>query len=416
MPRGAGILKGREGARGEQMRVLIAHNRYQQSGGEDIVVAAESDMLSAHGHTVDRLEVDNDHIQGTLSRITASVESIYSPESRQLMKRAIENARPDVVHIHNFFPAFSPSVFYACADANVPVVHTLHNYRILCASATLFRDGHLCEECVSTRSFLPGIRHACYRSSRIGSAVAGFGMALHSQIGTWANKVSAFIALSPFAAGKLGSFRIPREKIVVKPNSAVDRGVGSGDGSYAVFAGRLSAEKGVQTLIDADAAGALCMDVVILGDGSMRSEVQRVAERPGSRLICKGFVSHDQILDYMRSARVLIMPSLCYEGGLPLAIIEAFSFGLPVIGADLGNTGALVQPGETGLLYRAGDHHALSSMLAWYADNPAAAQHMRKGARAYYLAEHTPEKNYQRLIEIYQSAINCAVRPELQPV
>jgi glycosyltransferase involved in cell wall biosynthesis len=402
-------------ARGEKMRVLIAHNRYQQSGGEDIVVAAESDMLRAHGHTVDRLNVDNDHIEGALSRITASFGSIYSPQSKRLMKGAIEDARPDAVHIHNFFPTLSPSVFYACAEAGVPVIHTLHNYRILCASATLFRDGHVCEECVSRRSIVPGIRHACYRSSRMGSAVAGLGMAFHDQIGTWASKVSAFIALNTFAADKLGSFRIPRDKIFVKPNFAADRGLGSGDGSYALFAGRLSAEKGVQTLIDADAAGELCMDVVLLGDGPLMDDVQRAATRPGSRLISKGFVKHDRILDYMRSARVLIMPSLWYEG-LPLVIIEAFSLGLPVIGADVANTGALVQHGETGLLYPAGDHHALSSTLAWYAQNPAAAQYMRQSARAYYLAAHTPEKNYQRLIEIYEGSITSSVGRESLPV
>jgi glycosyltransferase involved in cell wall biosynthesis len=387
------------------MRILIAHNRYQQSGGEDIVVTAESEMLRAHGHTVDRLDVNNDHIQGTLSRITASFGSIYSLQSNRLVKRAIENSKPDIVHIHNFFPTLSPSVFYACAETGVPVIHTLHNYRILCASATLFRDGHICEECVSSRSILPGIQHACYRSSRMGSAITGLGMAIHDQVGTWADKVSAFIALSTFAADKLGSFRIPREKISVKPNSAVDRGLGSGDGNYALFVGRLSAEKGVQTLIDADAEGALCMDVVILGDGPMKDQVRRAAARTGSRLIAKGFVPHEQTLDYMRSARVLIMPSLCYEGGLSLAIIEAFSLGLPVIGADLGNTGALVQPGETGLLYKVGDPQSLSSTLSRYANNSSEAEHMRKGARAYYLASHTPDKNYRRLVEIYQNAI-----------
>ena len=389
------------------MRVLIAHNRYQQSGGEDVVVAAESDMLRAHGHVVDRLDVDNDRIQGALSRVTASFGSIYSPQSKQLVKRAIEHARPDVVHIHNFFPTLSPSAFYACAEAGVPVIQTLHNYRILCASATLFRDGRICEDCLSKQSIIPGIQHACYRSSRFGSAVVGLGMALHHQIGTWATKVSAFIALSTFAADKLGSFRIPHDKIFVKPNSAVDRGLGSGDGSYALFAGRLTAEKGVQTLIDADAAGILCMDVVLLGDGPMMEDVQRAAKRPGSHLIPKGLVNHAQIVDYMRSARVLIMPSLWYEGGLPLVVIEAFSLGLPVIGADVGNTGALVQPGDTGLLYPAGDYRALSSTLAWYANNPAAVQRMRKGARECYLAEYTPDKNYQRLFEIYQDAIKA---------
>jgi glycosyltransferase involved in cell wall biosynthesis len=151
------------------------------------------------------------------------------------------------------------------------------------------------------------------------------------------------------------------------------------------------------------------MDIVILGDGPMRDDVQRAAERPGSRLIYKGFMPHDQILDFMRSARVLIMPSIWYEGGLPLVVIEAFSLGLPVIGADLGNVAAIIKPGETGLLYPPADHHALAAALVWFTDNPAAVLQMRKNARAHYLATHTPEKNYQRLVEIYQMTVDGAV-------
>lgn len=397
------------------MRILIAHNRYKQPGGEDGVVATESGLLTSHGHTVARLDVDNDHIQGTLSRITASFGSIYSAHSKQLMRDAIERAKPDVVHVHNFFPTLSPSVFLACAEAGVPVVHTLHNFRILCAGGTLFRDGVVCEECISRRSFFPGVHHACYRSSHLGSAVAGFGMAVHDRIGTWSDKIAAFISLTTFAADKLGSFRIPREKIFVKPNSAEDRGMGSGDGDYALFAGRLAPEKGIQTLIDADAAGSLCMDIVILGDGPMRDQLQRAAERPGSRLIYKGFMAHDQILGFMRRARVLIMPSIGHEGGLPLVVIEGFSLGLPVIGANLGSVAETVRPGETGLLYPPGDHHTLASALAWFNQNPAAVRQMREGARAYYLATHTPERNYRRLIEIYEGVIEGSIKSNLSP-
>ena len=225
------------------MRILIAHNRYQQSGGEDNVAAAEANLLEKHGHSVEHLDVDNDHIQGAWSRLAAAAGSIYSLQGRSLLQAAIRRCRPDVVHVHNFFPTLSPSVFDACTAANVPVVHTLHNYRLICAGATLFRDGAVCEECPRTRGFLPGIRHACYRGSRAGSAVSGFGMALHGRIGTWDRKISAYIALTDFSAEKLSEFRLPRGKIHVKPNFTADRGVGSGDGGYALFAGRLSPEK-----------------------------------------------------------------------------------------------------------------------------------------------------------------------------
>jgi glycosyltransferase involved in cell wall biosynthesis len=387
------------------VRILVAHNRYQQTGGEDVVAEAEAELLASHGHVVERLAVANDHIRGTVSQIGASISSIYSFDSNRLIKQKIDRFRPDVVHIHNFFPTLSPSVFYACSEAGVPVVHTLHNYRIICASATLFRDGGICEECLQSRSILPGIRHACYRSSRIGSAVSGFGMALHDHMHTWSEKVSAYIALTSFAADKLGSYRIPRSKIYVKPNSAIDRGLGTGEGGYAVYVGRLTREKGIQTIIDADASGLLDIDVLILGNGALSDDVRRAAERPGSRLVFKGFIDHDQTIECMRSARVLIMPSIWYEGGLPLVVIEAFSLGLPVIGANVGNVAGLLRSGETGLLYEAGDPLALCAALRSYASDPEAATEMRKHAREYYLANHTPERNYTRLIEIYQDAI-----------
>lgn len=387
------------------MRILITHNRYQQAGGEDVVAASEAELLASHGHTVERITVANDHIQGMFSQIGASLGSIYSFESEHLVKKTIELFRPDLVHIHNFFPTLSPSAFYASSRARVPVIHTLHNFRIICAAATLFRDGKVCEECLQMRSFLPGIRHACYRSSRLGSAVSGLGMALHDQLHTWTERVSAYIALTDFAADKLGSYRIPRNRIFVKPNSTVDRGLGTGNGTYALYVGRLTREKGIHTLLDADARGSLCMDVLILGDGPMSGDVRQAAERPGSRLQYKGFVGHDQIIDYMRSARALIMPSIWYEAGLPLVVIEAFSLGLPVIGAEVGNVGYLLRSGETGLLFTPGDPAALSDALRCFASNPSAAGEMRTRARNYYLATHTPDKNYAHLIEIYRAVI-----------
>ena len=139
------------------MRILLAHNRYQQRGGEDTVAAAEAELLASHSHTVERLEVDNDHIQGAFAQIGAAAHSVYSLPGKARVKAAIARSRPDVVHVHNFFPTLSPSVFYACAEAGVPVVHTLHNFRIQCSGATLFRDGAVCEECVEKPAARPGL-------------------------------------------------------------------------------------------------------------------------------------------------------------------------------------------------------------------------------------------------------------------
>jgi glycosyltransferase involved in cell wall biosynthesis len=228
-------------------------------------------------------------------------------------------------------------------------------------------------------------------------------MAFHEQIGTWSSQISAYIALTKFAAEKLGRFRIPPEKIFVKPNFTIDRGAGAGDGDYALFVGRLTPEKGLQTLIDADAADALCMDVVVLGEGPMRSVLEQAASRTGSRLKMKGFVGHDEIVAWMKSAKALLMTSLWYEGD-PMVVIEAFSTGLPVIAGNIGNTAATIIKEQAGLIYTPGDHRELSAALRKFADNPEAARQMRRNARNYYLATHTPEKNYDLLMEIYAQA------------
>jgi len=392
------------------MRILIAHNRYQQHGGEDNVVVAECKLLLAHGHEVTRFDVDNDHIQGRVSQIATAAGSVYSLSAKRRVREAIDAAKPDIVHVHNFFPTLSPSIFYACADAGVPVVHTLHNYRIVCCAPYLFREGHLCEECIEERSPLPGILHGCYRSSHIGSAVAGLGMAFHHEIGTWSTKVAAFIALNEFAASKIGDYRVPREKIIVKPNFSVDLGLGKGDGGYALFVGRLSPEKGIQTILDADAAGSLTMDVVLLGDGPMREQVAQAQARPGSRLISKGFIQHDQIIEYMRRASVLIMPSIWYESG-PLVVIEALSLGLPVIAAALGNVAQVISTTTAGLLYEPGNSAGLAAALAQFASNPEEIIEMRRRARLAYESTHTPQKNYERLIEIYEGVLRGDLFP-----
>src|ERR1700751_4299418 len=194
---------------GTAVKILIVHNSYQQKGGEDTVVAAEEWLLRSHGHHVEMLQADNDHIRSGISAGLAAVQSIYSFNGKRRMQEALRKHQPDLVHVHNFFPTLSPSIFVACSQAEIPVVHTLHNYRIQCAANSLYRAGQVCEECVTARSFLPGIRHACYRSSRTGSAVVGFTMAFHAQIGTWSSRISAYVALTKFSAEKLGHFRIP---------------------------------------------------------------------------------------------------------------------------------------------------------------------------------------------------------------
>jgi glycosyltransferase involved in cell wall biosynthesis len=384
----------------ELMRVLVVHNRYQQSGGEDNVVSTETELLKANGHDVKLLQVDNDHIQGPWSKISASLGSLYSIQSSRLLEKDLGGFRPDIVHVHNFFPTISPSVFRACSHRRVPVVHTLHNFRIICAAATLFRDGHVCEECIERRSFFPAVQHACYRGSRTGSAISGLTMTFHDYLNTWRDCIDAYIVLTEFTGDKLGTYRIPRSKIHVKANSCPDFGVGDGRGDFALFVGRLTEEKGIRTLIEADLKGSLCMDIVVLGDGPLRAELETAACKPSSRLKLKGFLKREMIYQHMRDARVLIMPSLWYEAGIPLVVMEAFSMGLPVIAADTPNTRSVIHSG-LGILFAAGNAEGLARALKDFRERSSVAK-MRNAARREYLNRYTPERNYQSLLEIYE--------------
>ena len=171
---------------GENMKVLLVHNRYQQRGGEDAVVDAEACLLADRGVQVQRLDADNDAIQGALAKIRVSANQFSgSPDMRQRIGNALQTFRPDVVHVHNWFPTISASIFRQCKTAGIPVVHTIHNYRLLCVGATLFRDGHVCEDCIGATFRTPGIRHKCYRGSGVGSAAATMGMLTHWAAGTW---------------------------------------------------------------------------------------------------------------------------------------------------------------------------------------------------------------------------------------
>ena len=388
------------------MRVLIAHNRYQQAGGEDAVVAAEGALLAQKGHAVATLLFDNDQISGAWSSLQAGIRSFYSLPSHRRVKQAIERFRPDLVHVHNFFPTLSPSVLFAAHSAGVPTLQTIHNYRFQCASATLYRDGHICEACPRSGSFLPAVQHGCYRGSHIGSAIVGASFGLHRQLGTWKNRVHRYIALTEFAAQKLAAGSVPPERIRIKPNFVQDQGPGDGRGNFALYVGRLSEEKGVRTLLAACQDPSLQLQVCIAGDGPLRSEVQSAASQLHSRLQYLGPKSAVEIANLMRAAKVLIVPSQWYEG-FPMVMAEALCAGLPVIASRIGGLPEIITEGECGYLATPGDPHDLVSVVNRFAKLPD-SQHaaLRAAARHRYLTRYDAESNYTALIDIYREALN----------
>lgn len=386
------------------MKVLIAHNRYQQSGGEDQVVSAEAAMLARNGHDIELLSFDNDAISGVPAQIRAAANSFFSVPSYNRALDVMRRFQPDVLHVHNFTPTLSPSIFFAGRKARLAIVQTMHNYRFICSNALLFRDGKPCEKCLDRNSVLPGIMSGCYRGSRAGTAIVGGSNALHKRLGTWTERVDRYIALTQFAAGKL-SRAVPVDRIRIKPNFVSEPGISGVNGDFLLFVGRLSQEKGLDTVIAADMVGALPLPVIVIGDGPMRQEIEDASRRHGSRLKPIGKRSGTEVRRWMARAAALLLPSLCYEG-FPVTIAEAFSVGLPVIASRIGGLPEIVRENSSGLLHAPGDAASLFATVSQFAEfKHDEIARMRLAARAQYETEYSEAANHSMLVKIYAEAI-----------
>ena len=388
------------------MRILILHNRYQITGGEEGVVRAESALLEAHGHIVTIVEVSNDQITGTWGKLTTAVNGVYSIPSRQQISAVIAKFEVDIVHVHNFFPLLSPSVYDACLAAEVPVVQTLHNYRLICPKAMPFRNGKICEDCFDQPLPWSGILHGCYRNSRIQSAAVSAMIGLHRLRRTWQQRVNAYIALSHFQKQKLVQAGLPENRIFIKPNFVFtnERTKALQREDFALFVGRLAEEKGVEILIDAYLQHQLTLPLKIVGDGPLRQALEKkVGKLPTITFL--GRQDSEIVLKLMQQARFLVFPSIWYEG-FPLTIAEAYACRLPVIAPNLGTMSEIVLDHVTGLHFESGNPTDLASKIQWAIANPEALAKMGEAAYNVYQTTYTPDINYRQLIHIYESVID----------
>ena len=393
--------------------VVLVHNAYQQRGGECGVYEAEAALLEARGHRVVRFEAHNDAIAG-MTRIRAGAAAIWSGAERDRLARLLAEVDADVVHFHNTFPLISPAAYYAARDAGVPVVQTLHNYRLLCPNANLYRDGGPCESCIGRAVPWPGVVHRCYRDDRAASATVAGMIAVHRALGTWTNRVDAYIALTDFARRKFIQGGLPTRRLHVKGHFIdPDPGPGSGVGGYALFVGRLSPEKGVGTLLDAWRARP-GVPLRIVGDGPLASDVAAAAAAlPDVQWL--GARSPAEVSALMGEAELLVFPSDCYET-FGRVVIEAFARGTPVVASDHGAAAELVESGTTGLHFRAGDAPALAAAVRHAHSLPALRDAFRQRARGAYRARFSADANYRRLIEIYRAVTRGPrVRERLAP-
>jgi glycosyltransferase involved in cell wall biosynthesis len=389
------------------MKILLIHTSYQQPGGEDVVFEQECSLLQRAGHEVVVYRRDNWEAEkySGAHRLQLAKNALWSGDSHREVQSLLRRHRPDVVHIHNTFMMISPSVHWACRDADVPVVQTLHNYRLFCPAANFYRDGRVCEDC-ATHSLLRGIRHKCYRDSRTVSATVALMLAIHRSLGTWTKTVACFIALTEFARQKVIAGGLPQGRIAVKPNFvSADPGQKGGPGDYAIFLGRLSPEKGVRTLVLAWKQLRLSIPLVIVGEGPLRGELESQAISCGLKGVSfRGQVSREEALGAVKKARFLVLPSECYEN-FPMSIAEAFACGTPVICSQLGAMEELVRDGRTGLHFKAHDSEDLAAKCEWAWSHPQELMAMSICARQEYESRYTAEKNYASLMDIYARAM-----------
>jgi glycosyltransferase involved in cell wall biosynthesis len=389
------------------VKVLVVHNGYQQRGGEDAVLEAETGLLAERGHAVVRYRRNNDELRDRngFSSLRTGIETVWASRSFREVKALVAREKPDVAHFHNTLARISPAAYYACDEAGLPVVQTLHNYRLLCPNAALLRDGRVCEECLGRSVPWPGVVHACYRDSRLATAAVASMLAVHRAMGTWQRKVNVYVALTEFAKRKFVEGGLPVEKIVVKPNFMVrDPGLRNGLGEHVLFVGRLSEEKGPQVLLRAWTRLGGRIPLKIAGDGPLHGEVRREIGGKGlDGVELLGRVSSEEITGLLHGARFLIFPSVWFEG-FPMAIAEAFACGVPVIASRLGSMAEIVTEGKTGLHFTAGDAQDLAAKVEWAWTHPAELGEMGRAARAEYEAKYTPEKNYELLMEAYELA------------
>ena len=387
------------------MKLLLCHNYYQQAGGEDQVFADETQLLESRGHEVIRYSVHNDAIDD-MSRWNVALRTLWNQNSYREIRGLIRRERPDLVHFTNTFPLISPAAYYAAQREAVPVVQTLHNYRLLCSDGNLFRNQRPCEDCLGRSVPWPAVLHSCYRSSRLATGVVATMTVMHRLLRTWQNSVDRYIALSHFSATKFVAGGLPAEKIAVKPNFiAPDPGPRNGVGKYAIFVGRFALGKGLDTLLEAWEQLSDVMPLKILGTGPLDPMVrERAAQNRAIEIL--GSQPTDEVIRYVGDATCLVLPSGLYEN-CPKTMLEAFAVGTPVVASRVGALEEMVDHEKTGLLFEPQNGRDLAAQIKRLARDASLREGMRTAARRQYEDLYTEETNYRQLMDIYRQACHA---------
>ncbi|WP_077524312.1 glycosyltransferase family 4 protein [Metapseudomonas resinovorans] len=394
------------------MKILLSHNYYSSlvPSGENQVFECERELIKKNGHDVHSLTRHSDDIRakGIIGTFVAAILTPWNPFAARKTLKKIKDTSPDIIHIHNTFPLLSPSVFHA-AKRKVTRVITLHNYRIYCPAAIPMKNGKPCTDCLDKRSSLPSLIHGCYRESRVATVPLALSVGLHRALNTWSNQVDAFIVLSDFQRNLMIDAGLPAHKVHVKPNfypgnpEVVNW---PNRKPYVVFAGRLTAEKGVVNLLRAwKNWGANAPELRLVGGGALQPELEIMAS--GLPVKFLGKVSSEEAQAQIANAQLLVLPSECFEG-FPMVVREAFAFGTPVAVSNLGPLPSIVENGKSGIVFEPANPQSLLQEVrnAW--ENKGYLAKLGRSARLEFESKYTEEANYATLMDIYRKAIEVS--------
>lgn len=390
------------------MKILIAHNKYRQRGGEDAVAQSEFNLLKDYGHDVRFYERSNSETENLplLDKVRFLLSVGWSRRSYNEMRKILQEFRPDVVHFHNIFFVLTPSACSACRDEGIPVVQSLHNFRFICPNGLFLRGKNICEECAQRKSFWKGVFCGCYKKSRWITLMLAGVLSYHWRRKTWVNMVDYYIMSTEFGRKKYVDFGIPASKIVVKSNVIYPNHFkNKKDGRYGLYIGRLSQEKGVDVLLEAwkhiDE-----FPLKIMGDGPLFNDLNKyVADENIKNVEFLGFVSSQDYLNHIQSASFLVIPSVCYEN-FPCVVSEALACGIPIIASELGGMPEIIKNKEMGFLFKAGDAGDLVKKIKSAIDLKDGLDKMRVNVLKEYEEKYSPERNHDALMEIYNKAMN----------
>lgn len=381
----------------EKKNILIVHNYYQIPGGEDTVVANEKKMLEKHGHKVILYSRNNAELKqmSKIQKAFLPITTVFNPRTYRDIKKLIREEKIEVVHVHNTLNLVSPAVYYAARRMKVPVVQTIHNFRLLCPGATFYRDGHICEDCVKY-GLKCAVKHSCYRGSKIQTLACVFSTMFHRMTGIY-GKIN-YICLTDFNEQKLlGLKQIKPERVFVKPNfvECKNEYVSEKDRKdQFVFAGRLDKLKGIDFLFEAwKLMGKEASKLIVCGTGPMEDWCKRFIRENDVNIEMRGFVPNDEALKIIANSRALVLPTQWYEG-FPMSIVEAFSVGTPVIGSAFGNVGSVINEDINGVKIDSNSTKEIIKAVS-------SINYNSRDIAAMFMNKYGENSNYEQLIRIY---------------